>query len=126
MTAACGPGNAELVWNLEAASTLDYMHDAAPAAGAAYDLVLDAVGKRRGSPLRDACRRALTPGGRHVSVDDGTPGFSAADLVHIAELVDAGAVVPVIDRVYPLDRIAEAHRYVEADHKRGSVVVTVG
>ena len=88
--------------------------------------MLDAVGKRRGSPLKDACRRALVPGGRYVSVDDGTPACSAADLVHLAELVDAGAIDPVIDRVYPLERIAEAHRYVEADHKRGNVVVTIG
>jgi NADPH:quinone reductase-like Zn-dependent oxidoreductase len=126
VTGVCGPANAELVRNLGAASTLDYTCDAAPPAGAAYDLVLDAVGKRRGSPLKDACRRALAPGGRYVSVDDGTPAFSAADLAQLAELVDAGAITPVIDRVYPLERIAEAHRYVEADHKRGNVVVTVG
>jgi NADPH:quinone reductase-like Zn-dependent oxidoreductase len=126
VTGVCGPGNAELVQSLGATSTLDYTCDAAPPAGAAYDLVLDAVGKRRGSPLKDACRRALAPGGRYVSVDDGTPAFSAADLVRLAELVDAGAIAPVIDRVYPLERIAEAHRYVEADHKRGNVVVTVG
>ncbi len=126
VTGVCGPGNAELVRSLGASSTLDYTHDAVPPAGAAYDLVLDAVGKRRGSPLKDACRRALVPGGRYVSVDDGTPAFSAAELAELAELVDAGAIVPVIDRVYPLERIAEAHRYVEADHKRGNVVVTIG
>lgn len=126
VTGVCGPGNAELVRNLGAASTLDYTHDVMPPAGVAYDLVFDAVGKRRGSPLKDACRGSLAPGGRYVSVDDGTPTFSAADLVHLAELVDAGAILPVIDRVYPLERIAEAHRYVEADHKRGNVVVTVG
>jgi alcohol dehydrogenase len=67
----------------------------------------------------------VAPGGRYVSVDDGTPGFTAADLAALAELVDAGAIAPVIDRTYPLERIAEAHRYVETDHKRGNVVVTV-
>lgn len=125
VTAVCGPGNAGLVTSLGAASTVDYTHTDVLPPDATYDLVLDAVGKRRGSRLKDACRRAVSPGGRYVSVDDGTPGFPAADLVHLAQLVDAGAVVPVIDRVYPLERIAEAHRYVETDHKRGNVVVTI-
>jgi len=125
VTGVCGPSNAELVQSLGAVSTLDYTRSVTPPAGAAYDLVLDAVGKRRGSPLKDACRRALAPGGRYISVDDGAPSFSAADLAHLADLVDAGAIVPVIDRVYPLERIAEAHRYVETDHKRGNVVVTI-
>ncbi|MCU0506427.1 MAG: NAD(P)-dependent alcohol dehydrogenase, partial [Chloroflexi bacterium] len=106
VTGVCGPDNADLVASLGAESTLDYTRVDAPPAGAAYDLVLDAVGRRRGSPLKDACRRALAPGGRYVSVDDGTPAFSAADLVRLAELVDAGAIAPVIDRVYPLERIA--------------------
>jgi NADPH:quinone reductase-like Zn-dependent oxidoreductase len=67
----------------------------------------------------------VAPGGAYVSVDDGTPGFTAADLSALAELVESGAIRAVIDRVYPLERIAEAHRYVETDHKRGNVVVTV-
>jgi len=96
-----------------------------PPDGATWDLVLDAVGKRRSSPLKEACRRAVAPGGAYVSVDDGTPGFAAADLAALAELVESGAIRAVIDRTYPLERIAEAHRYVEADHKRGNVVVTV-
>ena len=125
VTGVCGPENAALVASLGAGSTLDYTRVDTPPAGAAYDLVLDAVGRRRGSPLKDACRRALAPGGRYVSVDDGTPAFSAADLVRLAELVDSGAIAPVIDRVYPLERIADAHRYVEADHKRGNVVITI-
>ena len=125
VTGVCGPGNVELVRSLGATSTLDYTTVEALPDGATYDLVLDAVGKRRSSPLKDACRRAVAPGGRYVSVDDGTPGFSAADLVHLAELVDAGAIAPVIDRTYPLERIAEAHRYVETDHKRGNVVIAI-
>ncbi len=125
VTGVCGPDNAALVRSLGAASTLDYTRVDSPPAGTTWDLVIDAVGRRRGSTLKDACRRALAPGGRYVSVDDGTPAFSAADLAELAVLVDAGAIEPVIDRVYPLERIADAHRYVEADHKRGNVVVTI-
>jgi NADPH:quinone reductase-like Zn-dependent oxidoreductase len=39
--------------------------------------------------------------------------------------VESGAIKAVIDRVYPLEQIAEAHRYVETDHKRGNVVVAI-
>ena len=125
VTGVCSPGNAELVRSLGAVAVLDYTAVDAPPAGATYDLVLDAVGKRRGSPLKDACRRAVALGGSYVSVDDGTPGFAAADLVALADLVESGAIRAVIDRTYPLERIAEAHRYVETDHKRGNVVVTI-
>jgi NADPH:quinone reductase-like Zn-dependent oxidoreductase len=125
VTAVCGSGNVELVTSLGAAAVLDYTTMDSPPDGATWDLVLDAVGKRRSSPLKDACRRAVAPGGAYVSVDDGTPAFSAADLAALAELVDSGAIRAVIDRTYPLERIAEAHRYVETDRKRGNVVVTV-
>ena len=47
------------------------------------------------------------------------------DLVLLRDLVEAGTVVPVIDRTYPLEGLEEAHRYVEMDHKRGNVVITV-
>jgi NADPH:quinone reductase-like Zn-dependent oxidoreductase len=125
VTGVCGPDNMELVRSLGAVAVLDYTAIEMLPDGAAWDLVLDAVGKRRSSPLKVACRRAVAPGGRYVSVDDGTPGFSAADLADLAELVESGAIRAVIDRVYPLGRIVEAHRYVQTDHKRGNVVITV-
>jgi NADPH:quinone reductase-like Zn-dependent oxidoreductase len=125
VTAVCGPDNLELVTSLGAVAVLDYTAVDAPPDGTTWDLVLDAVGKRRGSPLKDACRRAVAPGGTYVSVDDGTPGFTADDLAELARLVESGAIRAVIDRTYPLDRIVEAHRYVETDHKRGNVVITV-
>jgi len=125
VTGVCGPANADLVTSLGATLVLDYTGTDTLPCGMAFDLVLDAVGKRRGSALKAACRRAVAPGGRYVSVDDGTPDFSAVDLVHLAQLADDGAIDAVVDRVYPLEWIAEAHRYVEADHKRGNVVVTL-
>jgi NADPH:quinone reductase-like Zn-dependent oxidoreductase len=125
VTGVCGPDNMELVRSLGAVAVLDYTAIETLPDGAAWDLVLDAVGKRRSSPLKVACRQAVAPGGAYVSVDDGTPGFAAADLAALAELVESGAIRAVIDRVYPLEQIVEAHRYVETDHKRGNVVITV-
>jgi NADPH:quinone reductase-like Zn-dependent oxidoreductase len=123
VTGVCSTANLELVKSLGAERVLDYTKEDNP--GGRYDLVFDAVGVRKTSALKAACRDALLPGAKYVSVDRGAPRMTASRLLVLTELVEAGRLKPVIDREYPLEQVAEAHRYVEQGHKRGNVVITV-
>ena len=143
VTAVCSAGNAELVRSLGAAHAVDYAREDFTRDGRAYDVIVDTVGTAPYS----RCKASLAPKGRLVlvlaalaetlrspwatlgsdrrviaGVALGTPG----DLREVVELADAGALAPVVDRSYPIEEIVEAHRYVDAGHKRGGVVVTVG
>jgi NADPH:quinone reductase-like Zn-dependent oxidoreductase len=121
VTAACSSGNAELVRSLGADSVIDYRKEGPGGRGERYDLILDAVGKM---PRSDQ-RSSLAPNGRFLSVMKGLAVDSAENMRFLGELIEEGAVRSVIDRTYPFDRIADAHRYVEGGHKKGNVVITV-
>ena len=74
MTAVCSTANVELLRSLGADTVLDYTKDTASALGR-YDVVFDAVGRRKTSPMKEASRNALTPAGKFISVDDRLPRF---------------------------------------------------
>ncbi len=123
VTAVCGPTNLDLVKTLGADSGVDYTRETAPRGQ--FDLVFDAVGKRKTSAFKVACAAALTTGGKYASVDDRYPRLTAALLEELTAWAEAGKLKPVIDRRYPLEQIAEAHRYVEQRHKKGNVIITI-
>ena len=125
VTGVCSTANLDLVRTLGATGVIDYTREQSIGSGESYDLILDAVGERKSSPLKIQCRRALTPNGKYISVDDGAPSIAIEDLLLLKELTEAGKLKPVIDRLFPLGQMAEAHRYVDQGHKRGNVVITV-
>ena len=125
VTGVCSTSNLELVKSLGAEQVIDYTNESVTNRGELYDFVFDAVGKRKSSPLKVQCQRALTPNGKYISVDDGSPKLHREDLLFLTELVEAGKMKPVIDRCYPLEQIVESHRYVEQGHKKGNIVITV-
>ena len=111
--------------SLGATTVIDYTREDFTDRAERYDLILDAVGRRKSAAALRRCRQVLAPGGACVSVDDGRPKLLREDLVLLGELATKGEIRPVIDRTYALDDIVEAHTYVDNGHKRGNVVVSV-
>ena len=142
VTGVCGTPGLEFVKSLGADKVIDYSKEDFSKNGETYDFIFDILGK--GSFLK--CKRTLTPNGIYffasfkmkqlfqmlwTSMSRGkkvicaiAPG-SLDDLISIKELIEAGKIKAIIDRRYPLEQAAEAHRYIENGHKKGNVVITI-
>lgn len=125
VTGVCSSTNLELVKSLGAEAAIDYTKVDTLDPGVQYDFVLDAVGKIKTSKLKVACKKALAPEGKYVSIDDGKLMLDSKRLASIKELVEAGHIRPIVDRCYRLEEIVEAHRYVGKGHKKGGVAVSI-
>jgi NADPH:quinone reductase-like Zn-dependent oxidoreductase len=125
VTGVCSTTNLALVKSLGADNVIDYTKVDTLDPTVKYDFILDAVGKYKSSKLKDACKKALNPKGKYVSIDDGNLLLDSKRLDVIKEFIEAGRVKPIIDKTYPFEEIVEAHRYVEKGHKKGGVVIKI-
>ena len=146
VTAVCSTGTMDRMCSIGADHVIDYTHEDFTHNGQRYDLILAVNGYHSIA----AYKRALRPQGRYVmSGGSMSQMFQAmllgpvisrtgrqkmgnllakpnqSDLIFMKELLDAGKVVPEIDRCYFLSETAEAIRYLEKGHARGKVVTTV-
>lgn len=125
VTGVCSAANFELVKSLGADKMIDYTKEDFTEAEDRYDVIFDAVGKLFTGVPKSHYNKALKPSGVYLSVEMDRKD-RVEDLEFLAELVSSGVIQPVIDRVYPLEELAAAHRYVEKMHKKGNVVISVG
>jgi NADPH:quinone reductase-like Zn-dependent oxidoreductase len=151
VTAVCNTKNIDIVRSLGADAVIDYTKEDFTRNGKLYDVVIDAVGKS--SFFR--CKKILKPGGVYFSTELGylaqnvflallTPVFSIAagaykckrvrfpmpanskeDIVFFKELMEAGKYKSLIDRIYSLEEIVKATKYVETGEKTGNVVISL-
>jgi NADPH:quinone reductase-like Zn-dependent oxidoreductase len=125
VTGVCSSKNMEFVKSIGADKVLDYTKQDSWSQLEAYDLILDSVGKRKKSDLKEACKKSLSKDGKYISIDDGALVLSSARLTRIKELIENDKIKPINDRCYTFEQIIEAHKYVERGHKRGNVAITV-
>lgn len=120
VTGVYSTANLELVKALGVDTVIDYTKEDFAKNGRTYDVIFDAVGKNTSS----GCKRSLKEAGHYLSVKSST-NEETENLIFLKELAEAGKIHAVIDRRYPLEQTAEAHRYVETGRKKGNVVITV-
>ncbi len=142
VTGVCSTANMELVRSLGASHVIDYTQEDFTQNGETYDVIVDTVGT---APFSRS-KASLKEGGRLLMVLAGLPDMlqipwvsmtsskkviagpaarRAEDLRFLAGLAEAGEFKPVIDRRYPFEQIAEAHRYVDTGRKKGNVIITL-
>lgn len=142
VTGVCSTQGMEYVKSMGAVRVIDYKKEDFTKNGESYDLIFDVLGKGSFSKYKASLRkngiyfpvsfktakllqmlRTSISGGKKVVCALAVP--KQEDLVFIKELFEERNLKPVIDQCYPLEKAAEAHRYIEAGNKKGSVVLTV-
>ncbi len=142
VTGVCSTTNLEMVKSIGADKVIDYTKEDFTKNGKTYDVILDAVDKSSFSRSKSSLKQRgvyLTVGMGPIillqllwtsmtgskKIKFGLARVKTEDLIFLKDLIEAGKLKSVIDRRYPLEQIAEAHRYVDKGHKKGNVVITV-
>jgi NADPH:quinone reductase-like Zn-dependent oxidoreductase len=128
---------------IDADQVIDYTKEDFTRSGEKYDVIFDTVGKSPysrsmkslnengfyllGNPgLSQQFRASWTSRTSSKKVIAGTLSYRQEDLLFLKKLIEAGKIRSVIDKRYPLEQTAEAHRYVDTGQKTGNVVISVG
>jgi NADPH:quinone reductase-like Zn-dependent oxidoreductase len=120
VTGVCSTNNIDMVKSLGADNVIDYHKIDFRKGTTKYDIVFDAVGKI----TKSSCKNVLNKNGYFLSVK--YPTKEKVEYMHfINELIEKGKLKPVIDQTYRLDKVKDAHNYVEQGHKKGNVVITL-
>jgi len=120
VTGICSTANVELVKSLGADQVIDYTKEDVTRNGQTYDVIFDAVGKMSSAQRN----KLLKENGTFLTVQT-TTKEEIENLKMLKKLVEEGLIKAVIDKRFPLEQVAEAHKYVETGRKRGNVVITV-
>jgi len=142
VTAVAGTSNIELVRSLGADKVIDYKKEDFTTNAETYDVIYETVNKLPfsssikclkkdgtlilgASGLSQQLHGILTSITSSKKVISGLISQKAEDMIFLKELVERGVYMPVVDKTYTLEQMAEAHTYVEQGHKRGNVAITV-
>ncbi len=125
VTGVCSGPNAGLLRSLGATQVLDYTKKVFGLKPGTYDLVLDAVGFLDPTQAKLALKGDGTYLNVHTASDRIKKSTVRSLLMELKSMVEGGQLIPVIDRVYSLEEIAAAHRYVQGGHKIGNVAVSI-
>ncbi|GAB5565612.1 MAG: NAD(P)-dependent alcohol dehydrogenase [Winogradskyella sp.] len=125
ITSVCSSRNFELVKSLGSDVIIDYTLENSEKQLETYKYVIDAVGNSKSSTLKEKSKKALTLNGKYISIDDGIPLTPKEAFINLKTLAEQEKIKPVIDKIYPLEQMVEAHEYVETGRKRGNVVIEI-
>ncbi len=142
VTGVCSTANIALVKSIGADKVIDYTKGDFIQNGETYDVIFDTVKtisvsrslkslNKNGIMILSAAGMSEMLQGLWISMTSsknvmtGVISHSAADIIFLKGLIEAGKFKPVIDKAYPLEQIAEAHAYVEKGHKKGNVIINI-
>lgn len=121
VTGVCSARNFEIVKYLGVDKIIDYKTEDFTQNGETYDVIFDAVGKITPNKRK----KSLSKNGTYANVLSDNFKLKVEDLHFIIELCEKGNLKSEIDRVYPLNQIVDAHKYVDKGHKKGNVLIRV-